>query len=279
MNKYYIMTDEIEQFRNHLREDEKSESTVEKYVRDVSAFRAWSDDIITKDAVLAYKSHLTQRYAVRSVNSKIASLNAYFEFLGQRELRLKTVKLQRNPFCEADRELTKADYERLCRAAQAGGNRRLYLLLQTLGGTGIRVSELPYITVEAVNAGRAVVRLKGKTRTVLIVKQLKRKLLPYIRDMGIKSGAVFVTRMGKPLNRSNIWREMKHLCAAAGVDPRKVFPHNLRHLFARLFYKLDKDIAKLADILGHSSIETTRIYLVTTASEHLALLERMPLLE
>lgn len=274
-----MFTENIQAFAAHLRAQEKAAATVEKYIRDVKGMFVICGTELTREAVIAYKSRLTGRYAVRSVNSIIASLNAYFAFIGREDLKLKALKVQREVYCEESRELTRAEYERLCRTAERKHNERLNLILQTICGTGIRVSELAFITVEAVQRGEAVVSLKGKTRTVLIVKQLKRKLLPYIRDMGIKSGAVFVTRMGKPLNRSNIWREMKHLCAAAGVDPLKVFPHNLRHLFARLFYKLDKDIAKLADILGHSSIETTRIYLVTTASEHLALLERMPLLE
>ena len=280
------MYDKIAEFEAYLREREKAPATVEKYVRDVRSFFAFAENesfrsselIFRKESVLEYKQHLTEHYSVRSANSMIASLNSFFAFIGRSDLKLRSLKMQREVYCEESRELTREEYERLCRAAERKHNERLSLIIQTICGTGIRVSELAYVTVDAVRRGEATVSLKGKTRTVLIVKPLQKKLLRYIRERGIESGAVFVTRSGKPLSRTNIWREMKALCADAGVDPRKVFPHNLRHLFARIFYGLDKDIAKLADILGHSSIETTRIYIMTTGAEHRKRMERMRLI-
>ena len=282
-----MFNDKIAEFAAHLRENERAAATVEKYVRDVKSFFAFLDSChceersdvaissLSKENVIAYKSYLTEHYAVRSVNSMIASLNSFFDFLGRSDLKLRSLKMQREVYCEESRELTRSEYERLCRAAEAKHNERLNLILQTICGTGIRVSELRFITVEAVRRGEAAVSLKGKTRTVLLVKPLQKKLLRYITERGIASGAVFVTRSGKPMSRTNIWREMKALCREADVDPRKVFPHNLRHLFARIFYGLDKDIAKLADILGHSSIDTTRIYIISSGTEHRRRMEAM----
>ena len=270
----------IQEFRVHLKGEEKCQNTVEKYLRDVRAFAAVQNgDPVTKEAVIGYKQKLLENgYAVRSVNSVLASLNSLFVFLGWHDCRVKTLKVQRQVFCPEEKELTKAEYERLCRAAQGKHNERLNLILQTICGTGIRVSELPFITVEAVKSGEAVVSLKGKTRTVFLVKPLQKKLLHYISERKIQSGAVFITRTGKPMSRTNIWREMKSLCEQAGVNPQKVFPHNLRHLFARVFYGIEKDIAKLADILGHSSINTTRIYIISTGFEHRRRMESMRLI-
>ena len=217
-------------------------------------------------------------YAVRSINSMLASVNGLFSFLGWADLKVKSIKLQRQIYCSEERELTKAEYMRLVNTAKQKGNERLNLILQTICGTGIRVSELQYITVEAVKNGEAIVSLKGKTRSVFIVKELKKKLLRYAAEQGITSGAIFITRTGKPMSRTNIWREMKSLCESAGVNPQKVFPHNLRHLFARVFYGIEKDIAKLADILGHSSINTTRIYIISTGNEHRRRMEHMRLI-
>ena len=279
MKGHFLTSKEIERFRNYLREEEKSENTLEKYIRDVTAFSAFCDGTITKDSVIVYKQNLIDNgYAVRSINSMLASLNSLFSFLGWYELQVKSLKVQRQVFCPEEKELTKTEYERLCRAAQSKHNERLNLILQTICGTGIRVSELPFITVEAVKNGEAVVSLKGKTRTVFLVKPLQKKLLRYIAEQNITSGAVFVTRTGKPMSRTNIWREMKSLSAEAGVNPQKVFPHNLRHLFARVFYGIEKDIAKLADILGHSSVNTTRIYIISTGTEHRQRMERMRLI-
>lgn len=208
----------------------------------------------------------------------LASINSLFVFLGWHDLKVKVLKLQQQVYCPEGKELTKAEYTRLCKAAQRRHNERLNLILQTICGTGIRVSELQFITVEAAKCGEAVVRCKGKTRAVFIVRELRQKLLRYAAEQNIQSGMIFVTRTGKPISRTNIWREMKALCIEADVNPQKVFPHNLRHLFARVFYGIEKDIAKLADILGHSSINTTRIYIISTGIEHRRRMENMYLI-
>ena len=279
MKGHFLTSTEIERFRNYLREEEKSKNTIEKYIRDVTAFSEFCDGTTTKDTVIAYKQSLIDGgYAVRSINSMLASLNSLFSFLGWCELRVKSLKVQQQVFCPEEKELTRAEYERLCRTAERKQNERLYLILQTICGTGIRVSELQFITVEAVRKGEAMVSLKGKTRSIFIVRDLKKKLLRYISEQKITTGSVFVTRTGKPLSRTNIWREMKSLCIEAEVNPEKVFPHNLRHLFARVFYGIEKDIAKLADILGHSSINTTRIYIISTGTEHRQYMENMRLI-
>jgi site-specific recombinase XerD len=275
-----ILTGEdIQGFYAWLKAEEKSQNTIEKYARDVATFvKFLGKDNITKEKVIEYKSKLiTDDYAVRSINSMLASINSLFAFLGWHELKVKSIKLQRQIYCPEEKELTKAEYLRLVNTAKQKGNERLCLLIQTICSTGIRVSELPYITVEAVRHGAAVVSLKGKTRSVFIVRELQKKLLRYAAEHKITSGAIFVTRNGKPMSRTNIWREMKNLCNEAGVSTRKVFPHNLRHLFARTFYGIEKDIAKLADILGHSNINTTRIYIISTGDEHRKKLESMRL--
>ncbi len=270
----------IAKFKIYLQNEEKSTNTIEKYIRDVKAFADYTNSLnVTKEMVIAYKTKLVcDNYAARSINSMIASLNSLFVFVGWDDLKVKSIKLQRQIYCPEDKELTKAEYLRLINTAKQKGNERLNLLIQTICGTGIRVSELQYITVEAVKCGEAVVSLKGKTRSVFIVRELKKKLLRYAAEQGIKSGAIFITRNGKPMSRTNIWREMKNLCEQANVNPDKVFPHNLRHLFARTFYGIEKDIAKLADILGHSSINTTRIYIITTGNEHRQRMENMRLI-
>lgn len=276
-----ILTSEaIQSFKKYLREEEKSENTIKKYIRDILAFMDFAgEDKISKETVIAYKDKLfSESYAVRSINSMLASLNCLFSFLSWMDCRVKSIKLQRQIYCPEEKELTKAEYMRLVNTAKQKGNERLNLILQTICGTGIRVSELQYITVETVKSGKAVVSLKGKTRTVFIVKELQKKLLRYAAEQGIISGAIFITRTGRPMSRTNIWREMKGLCEQAGVNPKKVFPHNLRHLFARVFYGIEKDIAKLADILGHSSINTTRIYIISTGNEHRKRMENMRLI-
>lgn len=274
-----ITVENIKDFRRFLVEEEKSNATIEKYMRDVRTFTSFiSEEEITKESVIAYKNMLiNDGYAPRSINSMLASLNSLFSFLGWLDLKVKSIKLQRQIYCSEDKELTKAEYMRLVNTARQKGNERLCLLLQTICGTGIRVSELQFITVEAVKYGETMVSLKGKTRSVFIVKELKKKLLRYAAEQGIKSGCIFVTRTGRPMSRTNIWREMKQLCEDANVNPNKVFPHNLRHLFARTFYGIEKDIAKLADILGHSSIDTTRIYIISTGTEHRRRMENMRL--
>lgn len=276
-----ILTDKkIRNFERFLREEERSKNTIEKYLRDVRVFAAEQNGAeITKETVIAYKNKLISKsYAVRSINSMLASLNSLFAFFGWTDCKVKSIKLQRQVFCPEEKELTKAEYARLVNTAKQKGNERLNLILQTICGTGIRVSELQFITVESVRCGEATVSLKGKTRSVFIIKDLKKKLLRYAAEQGMKSGCIFVTRTGKPVSRTNIWREMKSLCEQAGVSPSKVFPHNLRHLFARTFYGIEKDIAKLADILGHSSINTTRIYIVSTGNEHRQCMENMRLI-
>ena len=269
MKGRFLTAAEIAKFKNHLTLEERSAATIEKYIRDVSAFAVYAQEAaITKETVIGYKKHLLERYAVRSVNAMLAGLNGFFAFHGWHDLKVKTLKLQQQVYCPEEKELTKQEYARLCRTAERRKNQRLSLILQTICGTGIRVSELRYITVEAAKQGEAVVNCKAKTLTVFLVKEQRKTLLRYEAEQGVESGMIFVTRTGKPIDRTNIWREMKSLCQEAGINPEKVFPHNLRHLFARVFYGIEKDIAKLADILGHSSIDTTRIYIISTGTEH-----------
>ena len=228
--------------------------------------------------MLEYKNLLKERYAVTSANSILAAINAFLSFMGWCDLCVKQFRIQKNAYSPAEKELTKSDYNALVCAAAEKRNERLSLIIQTICATGIRVSELNFITVEALEKGEAVVNCKGKTRRIFFVSALRKKLLSYVDREKIKSGPVFVTRTGRPISRTNVWREMKALCKCAGVLPSKVFPHNLRHLFARTFYGIEKDIAKLADILGHSNINTTRIYIVTTCEEHRRKMENMRLI-
>ncbi len=275
-----ITEKQISTFAIYLRNEEKSTNTIEKYIRDVRCFATYVGNVdITKETVIAYKNNLfSKKYAIRSINSMLASINGLFSFLGWIDLKVKSIKLQQQIYCPEEKELTKAEYMRLVKTAKQKGNERLNLLIQTICSTGIRVGELQYITVEALKRGEAVVSLKGKTRSVFIVRELQKKLLRYVAEQKITTGAIFITRNGKPMSRTNIWREMKNLCEQANVNPQKVFPHNLRHLFARTFYGIEKDIAKLADILGHSSINTTRIYIITTGNEHRQRMENMRLI-
>ena len=270
----------INEFKEYLIDNDKSGYTVEKYIRDVMKFKEYAcDNEIVKETAGEYKNYLVRGgYSVRSINSMLSSVNALFEYLDRNDLKVKTIKMQRSVYCPEDKELTKAEYQRLCMAAKMKKNNRLELIIETVCSTGIRIGELKYITVESAKRGEAVVTLKGKTRYVFIPKELKRKLLRYASEQRIKSGMIFVTRTGKAVNRTNVWRDMKNLCKDAGVKPEKVFPHNLRHLFARTFYNIDKDIAKLADILGHSSIGTTRIYIISTGAEHRRLINKMKLI-
>ncbi len=279
MKKRFITSKMITDFETELRNDEKSSNTIEKYLRDVRCFATFAgESTIDKALVLEYKAQLEKEYALASVNSMLAAINSFFKFVGWYDCCVKQFKVQRKTYCSEESELTRQEYISLVRTAEHKKNERLSLLIQTICGTGIRVSELRFITVEAVNRGESVVTCKGKSRKVFIVKDLCRKLQKYIKEQNIVSGAIFITKTGKPMNRSNIWREMKSLCEQAGVNPNKVFPHNLRHLFARTFYGIEKDIAKLADILGHSSINTTRIYIITTGAEHRRKLENMRLI-
>lgn len=266
------------EFADYLCREEKSNATQEKYLRDVQAFHVYiNGSEITKERVSAWKKQLLQKgYAARSVNSMLASVNSLLRFLGLFECRVKNIRTQRQTYCTADKELTKSEYLRLLTASK--NNKQMNLVIQTICSTGIRVSELQHFTLEAVRCGEITVDCKNKTRTILIPGKLKQILLNYAKEQGITAGRIFITRTGKPLNRSNVWAAMKKLCEAAGVKPTKVFPHNLRKLFARTFYAMEKDIAKLADILGHSSINTTRIYIMTTGVEHRRKLERLGLL-
>lgn len=277
--KEQLNQEKILQFKEHLLSDERSASTIQKYLHDLRLFFAFMDGKeLTKTTVLEYKSSLLNNYAVTSANSMLAAINAFFRYLGWCDLCVKQYKIQRSAFCSDEKELTRAEYIRLIEAAKKKGNERLNLVIQTICGSGIRVSELEYITVEAVQHGEAFVNCKGKNRRIFITTELQKKLLKYIKTRNIRSGAVFVTKNGNPVSRHNIWRDMKALCKDAGVSPSKVFPHNLRHLFARSFYEIEKDIAKLADILGHASINTTRIYITTTATEHKRKMENMQLI-
>ncbi len=272
------LTTMAEAFGFQLMLEEKSRSTRNQYHRDVSGFVSWIQERpLTKQETIHYKEVLAQRYQPSSINTKIAALNGFFRFIGREDVKIKQLRIQRRPYSARDRELTKAEYMRLVDAAEKRKNNKLSLLVQTICGTGIRVSELSYITVEALNQGEATIRLKGKTRVILLSGKIRNRLLKHAKKAGIKTGPVFVTRSGTPMNRSNIWKMMKSLCVEADVESGKVFPHNLRKLFARTFYKMDKDIAKLADVLGHSSIDTTRIYLMSSGQEHCRKIEALGL--
>lgn len=279
MEERRIYSKQLVGFKEYLRQDEKSGATIEKYMRDVHCFVDFAKEhIIDKFLVLQYKEELIKKYAVASVNSMLAAINAFLRYMEWYDCCVKQIKVQRQAYCSEEKELTKSEYIRLVETAKKKGNDRLNLILLTICGTGIRVSELEYITVEAVKRGEAIVNCKNKTRTVFIVHELRKKLLRYAKEHNILSGRIFITRTGRPISRCNIWREMKSLCRQANVSPEKVFPHNLRHLFARTFYGIEKDIAKLADILGHTSINTTRIYIVTTGAEHRRKMENMRLI-
>ena len=269
----------ISKFKEYLIEEEKTKATLEKYIRDIECFYGWvADKELNKVCVLNYKEYLIEKYAVASVNSMLSSINSFFSYLEWFELRVKTIKVQRQIFASNEKELTKGEYEKLLTAAKAKSNQRLYLLMQTICSTGIRVSELRFITVEAINRGRAEINCKGKHRCAFLPAKLCKILKNYVREQKIKSGAVFVSKNGNPLDRSNIWSNMKKLCKEAGVSEKKVFPHNLRHLFARTYYTLHKDVVRLADILGHNSVNTTRIYTMETGEIHRKQIQRLGLL-
>lgn len=267
---------QIDDFHQHMILEEKSPATVEKYLRDIRAFAVFAGAReITKEVVMEYKQRLQERYAARSVNSMLAAINRFLGHLGWSDCRVRALKLQKSVYCAAEQELTREEYRRLLKAAE--GDERLHLVMQAICSTGIRVSELRFFTVEAAMRGEVVVRCKGKTRTILLPGKLCRRLTAYAEHHGIAAGTIFLKRSGQPLDRKTVWAQMKALCRAAGVDGRKVFPHNLRKLFARAFYAVEKDIAKLADVLGHSSIDTTRIYIISTGTEHRRKIERLGL--
>lgn len=279
MKKRVITDRQIEAFQAYLREEERGESTIKKYLKEIGQFLLWlSGAEVTKEVVIQWKGRLlSEGRAPSTVNGKLTALDRFFGFLGWDECRVKRLKLQRRLFRDASKELNREEYERLLLASADSGNERLTLLMETICATGIRVSEVRYISVEAAREGRAEVLLKGKIRLILIPGKLSRKLLKYARKNKIASGEIFCTRSGRGMSRKQIWAEMKALCKKAGIRPSKVFPHNLRHLFARCFYRATKDLAKLADVLGHSSTETTRIYLVSTGAEHAEVLNKLRL--
>ena len=274
-----LTPERIAAYGRHLKQEERAPATMEKYLRDVRAFVRWLDgEAVTKDAVTGWKEWLLAEHrAPSTVNTALSALNGLFRFLGWEGCRARFVKVQRRLFCDPARELTRPDYERLIATARELGKERLALVMETICATGVRVSEVRYLTVEAVQRGRAEISLKGKVRVILIPTKLARKLLKYAKKNKTASGEIFLTGNGKSLSRRQIWAEMKRLCVHAGVEPSRVFPHNLRHLFATAYYRAYKDIAKLADMLGHSSIETTRIYLLTSGAEHQRQLDRLGL--
>ena len=266
-------------FKNYLFEEEKSENTIEKYIRDITFFMTWiCGQEVTKILALDYKKQLCEKYAPASVNAAISSLNSFFAYMEWHDIRIKALKIQRQIFSSKDKELTKAEYARLLTAAKNKNNERLYYLMQTICSTGIRVSELRYITTSAIKSGQAIINCKGKMRIVILPKELCKMLKGYIKKNNIKKGSVFVSKNGKPLDRSYIWKMLKFLCESAGVSKDKVFPHNFRHLFARTYYSLQKDVVRLADILGHSSVNTTRIYTTETFDVHRRQIQKLGLL-
>ena len=277
-NTTYILPERIEAFIQWLRLDERSEGTIEKYVRDVSRFGLWlAEREISKESISEWKEYLlSENYAPVTINSMLASVNTFCRFSGL-DFKVRFLRIQKKLYREKERELSRHEYEKLIGTAERQGKRRLALLIETIGATGVRVSEVQYITVEAAKEGRTQISLKGKIRDIMLPGKLCRKLIKYAKSSGIKAGPIFVTKNGDPMSRKLIWAEMKAICEKAGVSAGKVYPHNLRHLFARIFYKATRDIAKLADLLGHSSIDTTRIYLLSTGEEHARQLELLGL--
>ena len=280
MDNYILTMNQFGLFQQHLAEEERELGTIEKYMREVKKFALWQGRRkVTKETVSEWKEQLRQSgYKPETVNGKLSAVNKFLSCMGWGECCVKYLKIQRRLFRSTGRELTKDEYTRLVETAQSLGKTRLALLIETICATGIRVSEVKYITAEALRAGRADISLKGKIRTVLLPGKLCRKLQKYAKKQKNTSGEVFLTRSGKGISRRQIWAEMKGLCKDAGVAPTKVFPHNLRPLFARTFYRVSRDVAKLADVLGHSSIETTRIYLISTGAEHVRQLDRLGLI-
>ena len=276
----HITGKQLTGFERHLRLEEREPGTIEKYLRDIRAFAVWLEEKpLDKEAAVAWKEHLlASGYAPSTINSMLVALNRFFRFQRRDELRVKTIRVQRRIFRSRDRELTKEEYVRLLETAHALGRERLALLMETICATGIRVSEVKYITVEAAQAGRAEIALKGKIRTILLPGRLRRKLLKYAKKQKNGSGEIFLTRTAKGMSRRQIWAEMKAICKKAGVASSKVFPHNLRHLFARTFYKVCRDVVQLADVLGHSSVETTRLYLASTGDEYVRRMDRLGLI-
>ncbi len=279
MSNLHINTETLTQYRTYLADMEKSLATIDKYLRDIRTFLTWmgEDTTLSKERVIAYKAWLQEHYKTSSANSMLTALNCFLTYLGETKNRVHTIKVQQQMFRPAQKELSREEYEKLLAAAREKGLEQTALIMETIGATGIRISELKYITVEAVEKGSTEVTCKGKKRQIFLVRRLRDKLAAWCRQKGIRKGSVFISRNGNPLDRSNIWSRMKAVAKAAGVDPGKVFPHNLRHLFARVFWQKWKDIFYLADILGHSNVNTTRIYTVTTGENHVRKLQMLEL--
>lgn len=274
-----ITKQKMRKFENTLYLNEKARATVNKYVRSVHRLAEYLDGgALTKQRLLDYREYLRTKNKAQTVNGELSAINAFLDFCGWQECRVNFLNVQKKAFLEESRELSESEYKRLLTAARRRGNERLFMLMLTVCSTGIRISELVYITVEAVKCGRAEICMKGKTRVIVLQKQLCNKLTKYAKAQGIESGHLFRTKSGKPVDRSNICHDMKKLCTEAAVESKKVFPHNLRHLFARTFYAIEKNLAHLADILGHSRIETTRIYVAVSAETHERILNRMNLI-
>lgn len=270
------MVNELEQLREFLMEEEKAEATINKYVHEANQLLRFLDGReISKEMLIRYRSHLSGRYSARTVNGKLSAVNAYLRYLGLDGCRVKFLKVQKRAYIEENRELTEIEYSRLMETAMAQGKMQLYYLMMTICSTGIRISELKYVTLEAVLQGRAEISMKGKYRVVILPKGLVKELKNFAQVSNIRSGYMFCTRSGRPLDRSNVCHAMKKLCLQAKVSKSKVFPHNFRHLFARSFYSVEKNMAHLADILGHSSIETTRIYVTASTREYEKVLNRL----
>ena len=282
MNKRKNLTiskDMLPAYREYLRDEERSRATVEKYLRDVRVFLEYvgENQVLGKERIREYKEELRERYKISSANSMLAAMNSFFVFLGREELKVKLFKVQKVLYSRPEREMTEKDYEKLVRAARRRGDLSMSMLLQTIGSTGIRISELRFITVESLEVGRAEIYNKGKSRVVLLPVELSRMLKKYCREAGILTGSIFVTKHGNPVDRSNVSKKMKQLAREAGVDENRVFPHNFRHLFARIFYSVEKDVVRLMDLLGHASISTTRIYTMTTEDQPRRQMSRMKL--
>lgn len=275
IKSYRITPDLIQDYLVYQEEQERSAATIQKYAHDLTELYMYlNGQPLNKFILIGWKQKLTETHAPTTVNSMLTAVNGYLSYMGWSELRIKLLKIQKSLFLDEQKELTRSEYMRLVRAAEQRGNERLALVIQTICATGIRVSELRFITAEAVYCGRAGITNKGKRRTVFLPDKLRRLLKQYLKKQRITAGAVFVTKTGKALDRSNIWRDMKALCESAGVDSNKVFPHNLRHLFARTFYSLERDLSRLADILGHSNVSTTRIYTAESGAVHARQMER-----
>ena len=273
MKKKKIRLRDIKRFEEHLYGEEKSKATIEKYIRDIKKFSDFlGNNYLDKESAIRYKTYLAERYTPASVNSMIASLNCYFRIEDMEAFCVRYIKIQKQIFARQDKELSRLEYKRLLDAAD---DEQTSLMIRTMCGTGIRVSELRYITAEAVVSGKAVVDCKNKKRIILIPALMQEFLIPYIKKSGIESGPIFLSKNGNPIDRTSIWRKMKELCEISGVNPEKVFPHNLRHLFARTFYSIDGDIVRLADVLGHSNINTTRIYTMEAGRQHMDMLDQL----